>query len=294
MILDLTIRTNDGTRIWINCYSAEKENGKIIVIGSDVGLTQDFYHLFASFFRQEGYTVVTFDYRGIGNSTPEQLKDYEANMHQWAAQDINAVLLYVKQKFPLYEIIYIGHSIGGEIIGLVPASQYISRIVLVSCALSCTRLWPLKDKLKIKALKVLAKTMDKMVGYFPGRSLKIFGDLPNGVIHEWISWCDNANGLFDNFPDNNYRKLSVPILAYTFSDDWRCPPLAVKELLNHFANASITWHHINPKEIGVKEIGHNDFFYVGIRSILWESLLQWLNKDGRLHTEEKILTTKPI
>ncbi len=291
---DHTIRANDGTRIWISCYNAKKENGKVIVVAPGVGLTHRYYHLFAYFFCQRGYSVVTFDYRGVGNSAPRHLNGFEANMHQWAAQDINAVLLFAKQQYSQREIIYIGHSIGGEIIGLAPGSQYISRMVLVSSSLSCAKLWPLKDKLRINALKILVRTTNKIFGYFPGKRLNVFGDLPNGVVTEWANWCDNPNGLFDDFPDNNYRKLTIPLLAYTFYDDWQCPPLAVKELLNHFANASITWKHLQPKDIGMKKVGHNDFFKVKMRSILWVSLLQWLNKDNHFHQEEKIITTKPV
>jgi predicted alpha/beta hydrolase len=40
-----------------------------------------------------------------------------------------------------------------------------------------------------------------------------------------------------------------PLLAYTFTDDWYCPPKAVNELLSHFASASITWYHLKPKKL---------------------------------------------
>ncbi|HEY5773259.1 MAG TPA: hypothetical protein VIS75_11545, partial [Chitinophagaceae bacterium] len=114
--------------------------------------------------------------------------------------------------------------------------------------------------------------------------------LPRGVYSEMANWCDNPNGLFDAFPDNNYRKLNVPILVYTFTDDWHCPPIAVKELLNHFANAFITWRHMKPKEIGVKKIGHIDFFYITMKSTLWESLLEWLNKEDDGKVQNNFLT----
>lgn len=289
-----TIRTNDGTRIWISCYTPENWNQKIIVVAPGVGLSQDFYHLFATFFHQQGYTVITFDYRGTGKSTPEKLDGYEANMHQWAVQDINAVLLYAKQNFESKEIIYVGHCIGGEIIGLAPASQYINRMVLVSSALSCARLWPVRDKIRIRTLKTLVNVMNKMFGYFPGKKLNIFDDLPKGVITEWANWCDNHNGLFDSFPDNNYRKMNIPIIAYTFSDDWHCPPRAVKELLKHFSGAMISWYHIKPAELHTKSIGHNDFFIPAMKSTLWENLFQWIDKDERNNNNEQPLTLKHI
>ena len=292
MYSNCTIRTNDGVRIWTRCYLPENKNNKVIVVAPGVGLTLEYYHLFASFLRQHGYAVVTFDYRGVGKSAPQKLKGFEANMHQWAVQDINAVLLHAKQNFAGHEIIYVGHCIGGEIIGLAPASQYIHRIVLVSSALSCARLWPAKDKIKIRMLKASVSLLNNVFGYFPGERLSIFGDLPRGVIHEWANWCDNQNGLFDSFPDNNYRKLHVPVIAYSFSDDWHCPPRAVKELLNRFANATITWYHIKPKEIGMKKVGHNDFFSLALKPVMWENLLQWTNTELISNTDPKPLTIK--
>ena len=132
----------------------------------------------------------------------------------------------------------------------------------------------------------------KLFGYFPGKTVNIYGNLPRGVIYEWASWCDNPNGLFDSFPDNNYRKLNLPILAFSFSDDWHCPPRAVTELLSRFENSAITWYHMKPVEIGMKKIGHNDFFYSMMKSTLWENLLQWLNKDEKKPGEIKTITLK--
>jgi predicted alpha/beta hydrolase len=287
-----TIRTNDGTRIWISCYSPNESNQKVIIVAPGAGLTQEYYEPFAQFFCEQGFSVITFDYRGVGKSAPENLSGYKASMHQWAAQDINAVLLYAKQNCNGKELIYVGHSIGGEIVGLVPASQYVNKIVLVSSALSCAKLWPWQYKIKIMGLKLFVRVSSKVFGYFPGKTLNIFGNLPEGVVHEWASWCDNSNGLFDSFPDNNYRKLNVPILAFTFADDWRCPPRAVKELINRFENSTITWYHMKPKEIGMKKIGHTDFFFPVMKTKLWDPLLQWLNKDERIPTDKKIVNIK--
>ncbi|HET6724002.1 MAG TPA: alpha/beta fold hydrolase [Chitinophagaceae bacterium] len=288
-----TIRTNDGTRIWISYYTPEKTNKKVIVIAPGVGLTHKYYDRFSNFLIQHGFAVVAFDYRGMGKSAPEKLTGYSANMHQWAVQDINAVLLYVKQHYPGEEIIYIGHCMGGEIIGLSPASQYVNKIVLVSSALTCEKLYPWNRRILLKISKSKSRAMSWLLGYAPADKKRKREKIPKGVYLQLANWCDNPNGLFDAFPDNNYRKINVPLLAYTFTDDWYCPPKAVNELLNHFANASITWYHLKPKEIGLKQVGHIDFFNSEMRSTLWQSLLQWVNKGERKATEENHLKIKP-
>ncbi len=287
-----TILTNDGTRIWISCYIPENDNGKVIVIAPAIGIEQGFYHLFACYFSDHGYTVISFDYRGIGRSAPENLKRYKSTLHEWAVQDVNAVLLYARHHWKKKEIIFIGHCIGGEIIGLAPASQYINRMVLVSTALTCEKLWPWHHRVLLKLKKLKSRTLIKIMGYAPGNRLQKRMAIPRGVAEQMANWCDSDNGLFDAFPDNNYRKLNVPVLAYTFTDDWLCPPRAVKELLNHFANASVTWYHLKPKELGVKRVGHFDFFFLSMRTILWSSLLRWLNDEKNRPEPQKQTNTQ--
>lgn len=293
MVSNNTIRTSDGTTIWISCYEPDKNNKKVIVIAPGVGMTQEYYHLFAAFLQEQGYNVITFDYRGMGKSAPEKLNGYAANMHQWAVQDINAVLLYIKQCCQGKEVIFIGHCMGGEIIGLAPASQYINKIILVSTALTCEKLYPWHHRILLRFSKTKNLIASLLLGYAPGNKTRKRQRLPKGVYTQLANWCNSPNGLFDAFPDNNYRKINVPLLAYTFTDDWYCPPKAVKELLNHFSSAAITWYHLKPKEIGLKQVGHIDFFNSRMRSTLWSSLLQWINKDQTKLTEEKLLNIKP-
>ena len=158
-----------------------------------------------------------------------------------------------KKDFPNRELIFIGHGVGGELVGLAQASQYISKLVLVSSALSCKKLWSWKGRMRIFIMKTIARITNRWVGYFPGKRLGFLRDLPKDVVHEWADWCDHPNGLFDLFPDNNYRKLQIRLLAFSFSDDWLTPDKGVEGLLQYFSNASITWYHVHPHNQGSKK-----------------------------------------
>lgn len=279
MQTNVEIRTKDGKTIGLSCFIPAISTCNVMVVGPAAGFTQEAYKSFAVFFMQWGFTVITFDYRGIGSSAPEELKGYEASMQQWAVQDIDAALRYAKNTFPKQEIIYAGHSVGGEIIGLAQASQYINKLILINSSLSCKKLWPLKDRCRITMLKLLVWVLSKWHGYFPGKRIGMFGNIPKGVMHEWSNWCDNPNGLFDKFPDANYRKLQIPLLAFSFSDDWRCPPKAVEELLSRFANAIRTWYHVEPAELGIRKVGHTGFFDPGMKAVLWMKIVEWVKAN---------------
>ena len=286
------IRTKDGREITAICYSSDEHATKVMIIAPDAAVTQCHYKPLALLFRQLDYDVVTFDYRGIGNSGSSQLKAYSSGLHLWAVQDTDAVIRFVKTHYLNKEIIFIGHGISGEIVALSQASQYIHKLVLINSALSCKRLWPFRDKVRIWWLKLAARILTATVGYFPGGHLGFKRDLPRGVVKEWINWCSLPNGLFDAYPENNFRKLQIPIMAFSFSDDWLSPVKAVKELLNGFCDATITWHHLSPKELNVRKVGHKGFFDPTMKSSLWVMMDKWLNADHR--KEEAILDREAV
>jgi predicted alpha/beta hydrolase len=284
------IRTKDGRTIGATCYLPETANGKSMIIAPAAHVIQREYESFAIFFQQLGYTVITFDYRGVGESAPAKLKGFDAGLQQWAVQDADAVIRFVRSSFQNQELIYIGHGIGGELIGLAQASQYINRLILVSSSLSCKKLWSWKGRLRITVMKTIVRLTNNWFGYFPGKRLGFLRDLPKGVAHEWANWCDNPNGLFDVFPENNYRKLQVPLLAVSFSNDWQTPENAVKCLLSYFSGSCITWHHIHPHNKGLKKRKQYCFFELSMKSITWIVLQQWLNDETPC---EQPLTIKP-
>jgi len=269
------LRTRDGCKISVSLYLPQEKNGRLLLIGPGAGVTQPFYEPFAVFCMNCGYTVVTFDYRGTGASGAERIRDFRATLRQWASHDLDAVLLYARSRFPGQELIFVGHCVSGEIAGIAPASEYIHRVVLVSSALPCWQLWPRRSKPRIWLMKILAPLISAWYGYFPGSRLRFLRDMPKGVVAEYSDWCNRPNGLFDVFPDNNYRKLNVPLLAFSFTDDWFSPPKAVAALLGHFSAARTRWLHLQPTEAGLPQIGHDGFFDPAGKA-LWQMMLDWI------------------
>jgi len=289
-----TIKTKDGRKIKARAYVPDEEAKGVIVISPSATVTQEFYFEIACFFRENNFAVISFDFRGTGDSAPLALKGFEASLANWALQDTDAVLRHTKNQFPKHELIFIGHGIGGEIIGLAPASQFINRIILVGCALSCSRLRRWKERIWIDVTKNFIKLTSWLFGYFPGKELKVFNSLPKGVVYEWIQWCNNENGLFDDFSDHNYRRLQVPLLAFSFSDDWRSQEKGVQALLEHFDSAYITWHHINPKQLNRRRMGHSGFFKPRFKKIFWQQVLNWTNDKEYEESGQLSLTIKPF
>lgn len=275
------IGTKDGHQLGIISYRPADPLGIVVVIGSDLSLGQDFYRAFASFLCGQGFSVISFDYRGTGRSHRRQKPQNSISLRQWAFMDLDAILRFVKNRYPNQELIFIGHGLSGEMVGLAPASQFISRMVLVCSALSSRMLWPKSHQFAIAAFQMLYPVISRLQHLMPidhNLTQPIWNALtqaPREVVHERNEWARHPNGLFDLFPDSNYRKLDIQVLSYSFADDLLAPKNAVASLLTYLPNASIKWRHIDPKMLKLDKVGHNGFFQDMHQSTLWEELLQW-------------------
>ena len=229
-----TIRTKDGTKLALTLYLPTTENNHVVVIGSGITMKQEEYQGLASYLTGKGYVVITFDYRGMGDSGPACTTGFDATMTQWAMQDLDGALLYAKNRFVKKELIFLAHGISGEIAGIAPASGYINRMILINSALTCWRLRPFQAQIGIGMIKLIAPVLLMLYGYFPGKKINHLGNVPKSVMKELIGWCNNSNGLFDEFPDNNYCRLNIPILAISFSGDPYTPAKAVAALLSRY------------------------------------------------------------
>ena len=264
-----SIRAKDGTRILQTLFLPEILNNTVIIIGASAHVRQDFYAEFASFLAENNYTVVTFDYRGIGLSRNTPAKDAEATLRQWGKLDLDAIILSAKNQFPSFEIIYLGHQVGGEIIGLVPAFQYIHRILLVASGLPYWSSWTLKKRLYFLGLRFLGPIL--------GHALRPLSNVPLGVIRELGESNSKKQGLLDSFAQRNMDQFYGSMLAYGFKDDSITSEDAVKALLDRFPNANKKYRAVSTTEYPVNQAGHLSFFSPELATVFWQEVLCWLN-----------------
>ena len=63
-----------------------------VLIASATATPRHYYGRFASYLAEHGFSVMTFDYRGIGDSRPPSLRGFECRMRDWAALDLSAAV----------------------------------------------------------------------------------------------------------------------------------------------------------------------------------------------------------
>ncbi|MET4343755.1 putative alpha/beta hydrolase [Bradyrhizobium sp. RT9a] len=112
-----------------------------VLINSATAVPRKIYRGFASYLAHRGCAVLTYDYRGIGDSRqpamvgynqPKSLVGFKASMSGWAAQDVTAAVRWMRERYTTLPLAYVGHSFGGQALGLIDNNSDISRAAFVA------------------------------------------------------------------------------------------------------------------------------------------------------------------
>ncbi|WP_091510613.1 alpha/beta hydrolase family protein [Flexibacter flexilis] len=275
-----SVLTADNYRIAATRFVPENPNGNVIVICSATGIKQRFYAGFAAKFAAQGYTVYTYDYRGIGLSKPDKISGFQATMRDWATKDFQAITDFVTDAHPNARKFHIGHSIGGIFIGLTPAYKQYDAFVTVAAQFGYWKNFYNKNKPAVLwFFYVLVPVLSKMLGYFPSKVKSMGESLPVGVAKDWrtlIVSKKSAMALAEQ-SYNFYEKIDKPVLVISLEDDWIAPEKAVDIFVQKMLkNAKVERKHILLSEAKTKAIGHVNFFRNKFEKNLWNIPLNWL------------------
>jgi predicted alpha/beta hydrolase len=269
---DIEIRTVDGFVLRGTLY--EGGSDEAMLVASAMGVKRRYYDAFARFAAARGISVVTFDYRGIGDSRPRSLRGFDATMDQWGQLDIAAAIEWISRELRPSSLLYVGHSAGGQVAGLAPNIQRVSRFGLIASQSGHWRHWPGASRYGISALWIVMPLVARLVGYFPAKLLGLGSeDLPRDVASQWARWGRDRRYLFRDHDEALYANISAPIVAWSFSDDRYAPKRAVDALLARYSGAAITRLHTEERGFG-----HFDFFRRKGEA-KWEELLRLLAPD---------------
>lgn len=276
----IRILTRDRYVLSATHFIPGKPVNGVVIINSATGVKQKFYADFASHLAELGFDVYTYDYRGIGTSLHGRQPGH-ASLTDWGELDAPAMINYVRQRHPGAPVYVIGHSIGGQLIGMSSDAQRADALIMIASQTPYWRnynssLWFL---VKVWALwHVIIPLSTRLFGYFPAKKMGLFENLPAEASMQWARWAKNSNYLFDELPEKRktFEALSQETLVLSFSDDLLAPRAAVEDLLQYYKNLQIEHRHISPEQIGRKSIGHFNFFRKSFKHPLWTEVSDWL------------------
>jgi predicted alpha/beta hydrolase len=265
-------------RGWVLAASVFENPGSdtVVLVNAATGVPRQFYKYFADYLRDHGWTTVTWDYRGIGDSAPPSLRGFDVRMRDWALIDMQAIVDWLSSEFGPRRIFSVGHSFGGQGIGLIETPQRISAMVGVSAQ---SGYWGVQggfEQYRARfAVTVLIPVLTRLFGYFPWSRFAAGEDLPAGVALEWARWCRNRDYLLgdETLPLQRYEAFDAPVLAYSIEDDDWGTPRAVDDMMRAYSN--VTRRHLVPANYGLEKLGHMGFFRKGSERV-WDEVVQWL------------------
>lgn len=275
-----TAPATDGYPLAVTRFPPEGPAWATMLVAAAMGVRQDFYEPFARFMAQNGVHVLTFDYRGMGGSRPDNLAALEANVTDWATKDFEAMLGTAARMAPDLPLVLAGHSLGGQILGIAPSNASVRASIHVTAGSGYYR-FNERMRLQVRFLWFVAMPLlTPLFGYFPGKALRMVGDLPKGAAMQWRRWCVRPEYLLSEGEGARaaFDRVRCPILSWSFEDDVMLTRRAIESLNGFFRRARLEHRHVVPAEIGLDRVGHVGFFSERSRDALWTASLAWLRE----------------
>jgi predicted alpha/beta hydrolase len=285
---DITVPAADGYKLGATLFLPRGTRRRAALISSATAVPRKIYRGFAGYLARRGFAVLTYDYRGIGGSRgvavegynkPKSLVGFNATMTDWAMLDIAAAVRWMRERYNTLPLTYVGHSFGGQTLGLLPNNNEVPRALLIAAQLGYWKLMASPERYRVYAmLNFVGPPLTRLFGYAPGWT-GIGEDLPKGVFLQWARWVNSPRYLFDD-PTvaglANFPKYKGAMRAICMTDDpWATRP-AVERLCAAYSSITPEILAVSPRELCVSKIGHLGFFRPEHRDTLWRGAAEWL------------------
>lgn len=277
------LRARDGRELAANWFDAPAGARRgVLVLNAATGFPQTFYFKLANYLAERGYDTLVYDYRGMGQSAPARLADEAARMSDWGLLDMPAALDVAAQRAQGLPVVTLGHSIGGQFLGLL-RNHALARVhVQIATSVGYWR-W---EAAPFKYLawwfwRAHGPVLLALKGYVPSGGGWSGLPLPRGVFEEWRRWCLRPEhfgpDLATYLSDNVFAEIRAPILTVGFTDDPIATRRTVEAINRFFPNVARESRWYSPADAGVKRIGHEGFFSSKHRETLWRPVADWID-----------------
>ena len=266
---------------------ATGQSSTVVLLSCGGGVPAARYARFARFLASEGISTLTYDYRGIGASRPQNLRGFGAVAEDWSELDCGGAITYLRTHYPRAEIVGIAHSIGALLIGGAPNIAEVTRFVFICAHTGYFGDYMARYRLPMALLwHLIMPLVTRVVGYFPAKILRLGEDLPAGIAMQW-----GARRRADLQPEATatdvtrarsmiarYKNVTGSVLVVGFSDDAFATESGTRRLLAQFPRLRPEVHRIAPSEMGMDTIGHFGFFRRDAETKLWPIVVRFLRR----------------
>ena len=281
---DIYIPLSNGNNLAGSLFTpSDKEIKGAVMIGPATGIKRRFYAPFAAHLAEHGFGVITFDNQGVGGSLHGSLKHSTVTLQDWGYMDMPAVLDYLIETFPKVKYHLVGHSAGGQLIGLMHNWSQLTSIFNVSSSSGSIK--NMKQPFYTKAvffMQIFIPLSNLIFGYSKINWAGMGEPLPRKVGVQWSEWCAGKGYIVEAFDktihEHWYDEIDLPTMWVNATDDDIAGNINVEEMIAVYTKLKVDRIILDPNELKVKEIGHMKFFSRK-NSFLWKHALDWLESN---------------
>jgi predicted alpha/beta hydrolase len=276
-----TLVTADGCLLAATVYEPIGRIHAAVQINSATGVPRRYYAAYARFLARNGFVVLSYDYRGIGDSRNHLPPVEPLRMHHWGSRDLATALQWLHQRHPQLPLLCVGHSVGGQLLGLAANNSLVTAALAIGAQSGYWRHWPRALQPIMAGLwHLLIPALVRFRGKLPAGLMG--PELPGGIASEWARWCRNPYYISD--------ELGAPIREHFFGytgrmrfyaigdDPFYAPLAAVQALAGDYRNADSELCSIQPRDYGLTRIGHFGFFRSSMPQRAWQETADWLRQ----------------
>lgn len=285
---DIIVPAADGYPLAATLFLPRGAKRHAVLINAATATPRKIYRRFAGYLAQRGCAVLTYDYRGIGGSRqkdvvgygrPKSLVGFKASMADWAALDVTATVTWMSERYRALPLTYVGHSFGGQALGLLANNAEVSRALLIASQAATWKLMTSPERYRVyAAMNLVGVPLTRLLGYAPGWA-GIGEDLPKDAFLQWARSVTSPRYLFDDSglaALTNFARFKGALRALCIADDpWATRP-AVELLCSGFSAITPEILDLAPAAVGAPRIGHFGFFRHEHREPLWRGAAEWI------------------
>lgn len=283
----ITLVASDGYKLAALKYLATGEVRGHLVMAGATGVPQVFYKHFALFAAAQGYTTLTLDYRGIGQSKPANLRGFEMAYMDWGRFDLAAAVdAMASDAVPLF---IVGHSFGGHAFGVLPNHHRVAGLYTFGTGAGWHGWMPWSERVRVFLMwRLVGPVIVRWKGYLAWSKLGMGEDLPLSVFHEWRHWCSFPRYFFDDpaaaaHMQAQFDRVTTPMVAANALDDLWALPASRDAFMAGYRNSPCILLDVDGHARGLGALGHMGYFRRHAQP-LWADMLAWFAEHGVAQT----------
>ena len=275
--------TADGVRLAATLYEPAQPNGIAVQVNSASSVPRPYYRHFATWLAARGFTVLTYDYRGIGGSRDPDPKADDQSIYLSGTHDQTAAADYLLNRFPDRTLVLVAHSVGGQIAGLTPRAGAWKAVFVMGAAHGYWKLWPgMRRKAQTLLnfhvfMPFLLLFMRRLPAWFSGF------EMPRSYARELKRYCLSPHWLCDEQgrPMRPYNAdIRAPLFFLSVEDDEVVPRVSLLDLDDYYPNAPRHHLHRTAADYGMETVGHFGFFRRSMVESAWQEVADWLQQQA--------------